>query len=143
MFGFTPQSDPLEGLPLVAVAASGNDGNLASNTLDSDWGTRWSANGSGQWIRYDLGCIQPVRYVGAAWYLGDQRQSYFDIEVSVDGVQWISALVDGVSTGTTLDMELYEISPVDARYVRITGNGNEVNLWNSITEARAYAALTP
>ena len=44
------------GLPVVNMATSANDGNSGHNTtIDNDLSTRWSADGSGQWIQYDLG----------------------------------------------------------------------------------------
>ena len=33
-------------LQILAVLASGNDGNLPANTIDDQLGTRWSASGS-------------------------------------------------------------------------------------------------
>jgi len=43
-------------VPVAGVVASGyQDPNVPQNTLDTDFATRWSAYGDGQWIRYDLG----------------------------------------------------------------------------------------
>src|SRR6185436_7000125 len=39
----------------IAVKASGDDGNVASNAIDGNLGTRWSSLGKGSWIQLDLG----------------------------------------------------------------------------------------
>src|SRR5436305_13229446 len=81
-------SADLTPLPATSVVASANDGNLPQNTLDNTLATRWSAQGDGQWIRYDLGAIVDIDRVAVAWYLGDSRIAYFDIEVSWNAVVW-------------------------------------------------------
>ena len=51
-------------LPISAVTASGNDGNVPSNVIDNNLNTRWSSNGIGQWIRADLGFTQKYLQCG-------------------------------------------------------------------------------
>jgi hypothetical protein len=67
-----------------------SSGSSGTWTLDGslDPASRWSAEGDGEWISYDLGSVQPVGSVGIAWLAGETRKSYFDIDVSVDGVTW-------------------------------------------------------
>src|SRR2546429_9938344 len=81
-------SADLTPFPVASVVASANDGNLPQNTLDNTLATRWSAQGDGQWIRYDLGATAAIDHVDIAWYLGDTRVSSFDIHVSSDTVTW-------------------------------------------------------
>jgi len=123
--------------PSTLVIASADDGNVPKNTVDGDLGTRWSAQGDGQWIQYDLGSVCTLKYMKIAWYMGNARQETFDIEVSVDGQSW-SNIFSGVSSGTTLELEQYNFYTVDGRFVRITGHGNNLHDWNSITEFMAY-----
>src|SRR5438128_5499237 len=61
----------LTALFVVAVVASANDGNVPQNTRDNNLATRWSAQGDGQWIRYDLGAVAAMDQVDIAWYLGE------------------------------------------------------------------------
>ncbi len=68
-------------LPVSSVVASASDSTVPQNTRDDNLATRWSAQGDGQWIRYDLGGLAAVEYVDIAWYLGDTRSAYFDIQV--------------------------------------------------------------
>src|SRR6266550_759489 len=124
--------------PVASVVASGNDGNLPQNTLDKSLATRWSAQGDGQWIRYDLGALVDMDRAAVAWYLGDTRIAYFDIEVSWDATLWWSVF-SGQSSGQTLQPEIYSFRRTTARYVRIVGHGNSQSAWNSITEVAIVA----
>lgn len=118
---------------ITAVTASEHDGNVPENTIDGNLGTRWSALGE-QWIQFDLGEIRDVGALAVAWYSGNVRTSFFNIEVSADGESW-TRVYDGASSGETLDYEQYHFASVPARYVRINGFGNNLNQWNSIAEA--------
>ncbi|CAM3643212.1 tandem-95 repeat protein [Marinicrinis lubricantis] len=123
-------------LPVSAVTASADDGNVPENTLDRNMSTRWSAFGE-QWIQYDLGKVQDVSAVSMAWYSGNTRYSFFNIEVSEDGESW-RRVYDGMSSGETLEHELYPFAVTQARYIRINGFGNNQSLWNSIAETGIY-----
>ncbi|GIP34849.1 Ig-like domain-containing protein [Paenibacillus sp. J2TS4] len=125
--------------PVASVRASEDDGNIPENTIDGNLETRWSASGQ-QWISYDLGKVREVSAVSLAWYNGDTRISYFNIEASTDGEQW-TKVHNGSSSGNTKDHEVYPINPVEARYVRINGFGNNQNMWNSITETGIYGPV--
>ncbi|MCF6240748.1 MAG: polysaccharide lyase family 7 protein, partial [Bacteroidales bacterium] len=122
-------------LNIQSVTASGDDGNVPANTLDNDLNTRWSAKGSGQWIRYDLGVNHQVLQILIAWYKGDQRSASFDIFVG-DSPNNLTNIFSGNSSGNTLDFETYDLPTTNARYVKIVGYGNTSNLWNSITEVK-------
>jgi hypothetical protein len=120
-------------LPINGVTASGNDGNVPQNVLDNNLATRWSSNGIGQWIRADLGSVQNICSVDIAWYNGNTRVYHFVIATSTDGTTFTNKF-SGDSSGTTLNSEKYVIPATDARYVRVTVNGNSNNDWASITE---------
>jgi hypothetical protein len=126
-------------LPISGVTASGNDGNVPSNVLDNNLGTRWSSNGIGQWIRADLGSTQNICSVDIAWYNGNARQYHFVIATSTDGTTFTNKF-SGDSSGTTLNSEKYTFTAADARYVRVTVNGNTVNNWASITELDIFGS---
>ena len=113
--------------------ASGSDGNLPSNVVDNSLSTRWSNQGIGSWIRVDLGSTKTICSVEIAWYRGNIRQSDFVIAVSSDGNSFTNVF-SGRSSGTTLNPENYNFADVDARYVRITVNGNTENTYASMTD---------
>ena len=121
-----------------AITASANDGNLPGNTVDNNLATRWSANGDGQWIKYDLGTARSVAYVRLAFYNGNLRRSSFDLQVSSDNATWANVLTGAQSSGTTTQEQLFDFADVNARYVRYLGHGNSVNLWNSLTEVSLF-----
>jgi F5/8 type C domain len=126
-------------LPISGVTASGNDGNVPSNVLDNNLATRWSSNGIGQWIRADLGTSKNICSVDIAWYKGNERRYNFVIATSTDGITFANKLT-GTSSGTTLNSEKYTIASTNARYVRVTVNGNTQNTWASITELDIFGS---
>ncbi|GAB3413817.1 polysaccharide lyase family 7 protein [Flindersiella endophytica] len=133
--------DPAPGkaLPVSEVSASGDDGNVPSNTLDESVSTRWSDEGDGVWVRYDLGARRTIGAVGLSWYKGDRRTADFRIETSSDGERWTTKYT-GTSGGKSLRPETYDIPDTAARYVRVVGFGNTENEWTSITKAVVLGA---
>src|SRR5258705_10761163 len=89
-----------ERLTVASASASADDGNVPANTLDGSLTTRWSANGDGQWIRFDLGSPTNVGSVKIAWYKGNLRNCRFDIQTSKTGTDWTTVFT-GQSSGTT------------------------------------------
>jgi F5/8 type C domain len=126
-------------LPITGVTASGNDGNVPSNVLDNNLNTRWSNFGVGSWIRVDLGSTKSICSVDIAWYLGNQRTNNFAIATSTDGTTF-NIVFSGTSSGTTLNSEKYTFASTNARYVRVTVNGNSQNNWASITELDVFGS---
>lgn len=122
----------------VSVNASGDDGNVAANTLDNDYNTRWSAQGNGEWIQYEFDTQKCISNVLIAFYQGDSRAANFTIATSTDGSSW-DEVYNGTSTGSTTEMENYDaMAGTTAKFLRITGYGNDLNSWNSITEVDIY-----
>src|SRR6266568_3740851 len=146
----TPVAISADLTPLAAtgVVASGyQDPNVPQNTLDNNLATRWSANGDGQWIRYDLGAVMAVGAVDIAWYQGTAWASAFEIQVSLDTLTW-TPVFSGRSSGQTLQPERYDFSTVTGRYIQIVGHGQWsgttlLSLWNSITEVAIYGSAAP
>ncbi|MEC0225887.1 alpha/beta hydrolase fold domain-containing protein [Paenibacillus alba] len=138
-FSRTTLSSPLTPLPVIGVTASGSDGNIEINTIDSNSYTRWSSSGDGQWIMYDLDEIKRVGYVGVGFYKGDVRATNFEIETSVDGTMWTQRF-SGSSSGKTTAMQAFDLPDTDARFVRITGHGNsDGSTFISLTDVHMYA----
>ncbi|NDV46622.1 DUF4861 domain-containing protein [Paludibacter sp. 221] len=136
-------------IPTIPVTAAGSNitvtaiesqtGNPPTNTIDGNLGTRWAQAGkTGQWIKYDLGGEFEIQAFDIAFYLGNQRVAYFDLEVSSDDKTFTPVLSNLKSSGITTEMERYPITPQKGRYARIVCNGNSAGgeNWNSITEVR-------
>ena len=118
----------------ASITASGSDGNIPANAADWSLATRWSAEGDGAWLMYDMGEEITFSKVMIAFYKGTIRQSYFDIQVSNDGTNWKTVYANGESSGKTDQFETFEVGNVTARYVRYLGHENSIDKWNSPTE---------
>ncbi|MCY1045700.1 heparin lyase I family protein [Corallococcus sp. bb12-1] len=123
-----------------SVKASGDDGtgSIATNSMDDKLDTRWSSLGKGQWIDYDLGSTKAVGAISVAWHQGNSRANTFTVSVSPDGMTY-TQVYSGKSTGTTTAAETYKFTSLNTRRVRVTVQGNTVNDWASIAEARPCA----
>lgn len=126
-----------------AITASGFEagtGNTPDKTMDFDLSTRWSADGQGQWITFDLGEPRLVTSVDVAFYKGNERRAFFSIHLSANGTDF-AQVFNGESSGTTVNFENYDFPDQQARYVKIIGYGNSASTWNSITETRINWAV--
>ncbi len=135
----TPGNDTLLNV-LGVVASSSQTGNGPENTLDKDFNTRWSSQGIGETITYDLGDLYDISSMKIAFFKGDQRTTSFDISVSEDGTNYNTVLLDQISSGSSNNLENFAFA-TQARYVRIVGKGNSSgNNWNSLTEVEIYGS---
>ncbi len=137
----TPDNGAINKLKKMAVkevVASTHDGNEPENTIDRELMTRWSAEGDAQWIEYDLNEKDSIKYLRTAWYKGDERKSFFDVEVSEDGATWKKVLFDAETDGRTAGFQTFTIGNAYGRYLRILGYGNTSNKWNSLCEVEIY-----
>src|SRR6266516_707831 len=117
-----------------------DDRNVPANVLDNNLNTRWSNLGVGSFIQAGLGGQKTICSVDIAWYRGNLRVNNFVISASSDGTSFTNVFT-GKSSGTTLSAETYIIpTNVNARFVRITVNGNTENNWASITELSVYGS---
>jgi hypothetical protein len=90
----------------------------------------------------DLGSVNNVCDIGVAWFKGNERQNNFVISTSDDGVAFTNVL-NSKSTGSTLNLEKYNVVDTNARYIRITVNGKTQNSYASITEVSINIVITP
>lgn len=128
-------------LNVVSATDDGtNDGNVPAEAIDGDLdqSSRWSSEGTGKQIVFDLGRAARVTDIKLAWFKGDQRTAYFDIESSLDNQKWTSVLSNGQSSGATLGLEAIDVLDSGARYIRLTGKTNSSNKWNSLVEAKLF-----
>jgi hypothetical protein len=119
----------------ASISAIGHDGNVPANVLDGDPATRWSHLGAGSWIQLDYGAEVDFCAVEVAWYRGDVRRARYRVLVSGDGASF-EEIASGTSGGTSTDYEAIPIAPARGRYLRLVGDGNTANEWNSILEIR-------
>lgn len=120
----------------TTITASSHDGNIPENMNDGDLTTRWSAEGIGQWLQYDLGEPRTLNYLLISFYNGASRNTYFAVEVSEDGVTWTEIVKD--TSRIASGFQFFDMKNVQARYVRYVGGGNSTNLWNSLEEMEIW-----
>lgn len=121
---------------VIISASAYQDPNIPQNVIDGDMATRWSSEGE-QWIMFELTSSVIVKSVDIAYLLGDERLSYFDIELSVDGNNW-TQVYSGETTGNTEFPVNYEFADQNAKFVKLNGHGNSSSAWNSITELEIH-----
>lgn len=116
--------------------------NYPQNTLDGNLSSRWSSQGDGQYITYDLGRVQLVQSIDLAFYQpGAIRTNYFDVLLSNDNLTWRYALTN--ASGTNAPLANFDFTDWPARYVRYVGHLNTQNNFNSLTEAVIHYSTPP
>ena len=124
-------------IPVKEATASTEEGeNVAAGAVDGNLETRWNGWDDGATLTADLGEATDVAAVAATFYKGNERNYYFDIEVSVDGENWTKVL-EAQSSPITLDKEFSMFvfpETVKARYVRYVGHNSSSNNANNIWE---------
>ncbi len=111
-----------------------NSAHPVENACDGDLLTYWAGRGKNCFVSFDLGRIMDIGGIRIAWYKGTDRKAIFSVEVSDDGKKW-SPVYKGMASGKTDKFESYKVKPCKARYVKIVGQGNTTNDFNSILEA--------
>ncbi|TCS39961.1 polysaccharide lyase family 7 protein [Reinekea marinisedimentorum] len=133
-------------LPLTIESAT-DEGNYQDSykpelTIDDDFSndSRWSSEGTYNWIQFDLGAAATVTDIAIAFLKADERSSYFSVQTSEDGETWAYASSTLTSDGESGGLEAFELTNTYARYVRVYGEGNseEDNDWNSYIEVQIF-----
>ncbi|MDW0256655.1 MAG: discoidin domain-containing protein [Nitrososphaeraceae archaeon] len=127
---------------ITGLSSSGSSqGFPPSGVVDNNFNTLWSVFGKGSWIQLDLGSSKNICSVNIAWLKGNERQNNFVISTSTDGTTFTKVFT-GKSNGNTLNLEKYVLSSTDARYVKVTVNGNTQNNYATITEIKLSIPAT-
>ena len=139
--GYTPS--------IVRVAASSfetGSTNVPANAIDNNLATRWTSVGNGEWIWFELDTVYHVTAVGAAFFNGHIRSTYFEAEASADAVNWTKISPRCTSAGNSTAIEEFDVTNTYAKYIRYIGYGNSGNAttapYNSVTEFRVYSLDT-
>ena len=115
------------------VSDNGNDGHSAENVLDDNLSTRWSDEGNDGSERLKFEFSEPtiITAINIAFYKGNSRRYYFEIQSSENGSDW-SVELSAISSGDTKELETFEFdNSITAPYIRLVGLGNSSNRWNS------------
>jgi F5/8 type C domain-containing protein len=106
---------------------------VPSNAIDNNPNSRWVNEKNPSSITLDLGGNKRVCGLDIQWFSGETRTYDFTVSVSTDNKKYEVILKDK-SRGSTSDAESYVTPDVNARYVRVTVNGNNENNFASINE---------
>jgi poly(beta-D-mannuronate) lyase len=114
----------------------------ASKAIDGNtaFSSRWAAQNQPVNLVLDLGSVQSVTDVGIAWGRGDQRTYKFEVRALADGSSnsW-TKVYSGNSTGNTAGIESYDVTDIQAQWIRIKVFSNSAgSAWTDITEAEVY-----
>ena len=112
-----------------------NNNAYPQKSYDGNLNTRFSINGVGEYITYDLGSAKNVGTVQIAWFKGNSRTANFKILAGTSTGN-LTQVFDGTSSGNTNNLQSYNFSSRNARYIRVIGLGNSANNWLSITEVK-------
>lgn len=124
------------------VNTDGSITNGPENTIDDLTDTRWSADAldGSAYLTYDLTCERILTKVSIYFHKSTQRTTKVSIATSSDGTNFTDSYTEVSSTLLTTEAyEDFDLSLIEARYVRIYGFGNsEGSGWNSIEEVKIY-----
>ncbi len=148
-FKSLPQPVSFDGktsIPAISATASITPqvANIAMNVIDGNKVTKWAGNAAGNYVTVDLGSVQEISGIAIVAQGDDGRIYDFVIGVSEDGDSFTTAWegksipVAGELTQTWA-YDLYDFARNhEARYVRLTANGNNQSAWTSIGEIVVY-----
>ncbi|MEJ7636815.1 MAG: discoidin domain-containing protein [Singulisphaera sp.] len=71
-----------------------------------------------------------------------KRVANFVVQTSSDGITWTNRF-HGMSSGMMTSLESFAMPPTARRYVRIEGQGNSKNDWNSLTRVTIRGTILP
>ncbi|AQQ70940.1 F5/8 type C domain protein [Limihaloglobus sulfuriphilus] len=106
--------------------------------IDVNPGTRWAANGKGQWIQFRLDHRAMVETVKIQWF-GHKRSYAFEIQASPNGKNWKT--VSSHTSSNTPGLDEFTLKAVHAPWLRLLCHGNNENTWNSILECEIHGFL--
>ncbi|MBE7035277.1 MAG: hypothetical protein E7402_04025 [Ruminococcaceae bacterium] len=124
---------------IAGVYSSGNEaGNVVENIFDGSLGTKWAhdARPSVVWFKTDPAVTYD--HINIALTNGHLRHYEFELAVMAeDGKSWdiVWDHTQKKSSGTTDQLERFDFTkPVNSEWLRFTGYGSDVNLWNNLSE---------
>ena len=111
--------------------------NPGRNAFDGNTASVWASNGPAEAV-IDLGKATKVSSVGVQFMLyGDDRTIPFSVSVSNDKSSW-TTVYTGSSVAFSGDM-IFVNADVDAKYVKVNVEGNNISGWSSVAELAVYS----
>lgn len=115
------------------------DGNTS---FESRWAATFEGGDANLFV--DLGSVKRVDNIGISWGRGNQRAYVFEVRARRGTSGSWTKVFSGVSSGTTTDIENYNVNDIDARQVRIKVFSNNAGTrWANVTEFEVYGVDGP
>ncbi len=105
---------------------------------DGNLDTRFSIGKLGDIITFDLGEEKQIDYIGISFYMGNQRQAFYELYTSNDNENWTKFIPKTGTSGTTLEIETSRINQTKARYFKFVCYGTTSGSWFSPSEIAFY-----
>ena len=114
---------------IVAVSETGDSAqdHGADKAFDGDPKTRWSVNGAGNYLQFELNRSERLEEIRLGFYRGNRRYK-FDLLASSNGKKW-RPIASFESSGKGGDVESFRFKAVETRFVRIVHRSNSKNKW--------------
>ena len=129
------------GAPVTVTAINTqNATNIPENTLDKILSTRWADVGvvaTRGVLTYDFGGLYTMESIKIATTASSTKWYFYDIQFSTDGVNYTAAVPVESARADQNTYETYPFTNV-ARYVKITGKGNNTSNFSNINEIQFY-----
>lgn len=131
----------------VFASSEPESGNNATKAADGKMDTYWSAKkvtlNSPQSVTAVLDNVYELSEVAIAFGKGSERSYEFSVEASLDGTYY-ETVVDRQFSENTDDLQYYETYIAQAKYVRFTVYGKDVedtDNWIQVSEIAAFGSL--
>ncbi|WP_103071738.1 discoidin domain-containing protein [Aquimarina sediminis] len=140
-----PELDSNIALNKPTSSSSHETGHPSSNAVDNNYDLNnwWGANPHSQWWMVDLEDNFDINKIVVTNYYDGTRYYKYDIEASMDGVNWskIVDFNDNTNPATNLG-NTFNVNNPSARYLRVNMNYNSANIGVHIIEFEAYGDLS-
>jgi hypothetical protein len=140
---YKPQVDQLS--VESAEASSSLENHPPRYLIDQDINTWWSSQGNDEYVILTLEGKSTLDFIKLAYWEGDQKEGYFDLQASNDKENWNNLLINQHTSGISEKRQVFEI-PADQsqnsyRYIKLIGFGTSLDGNNTISEIELYGSL--
>lgn len=129
----------------VSASYIAQEANGPENVVDKNLNTYCALDvvdaNAPEYLEFDLGEECEISTIGMSLFRGNIRKSWFSVEVSTDGVNYEEVIPVSSTPIKTTEVVYYPIEPVNAKYVRLYGYGNDnaaLQMWFSPSEIEIY-----
>jgi len=116
----------------------------AENAADANLLTRWSAEGTDQWLMVNLPVPCKISHLQVAFLTEQKYESYFDIYASKDNVIWEPVSLKNTSCNFSGNWQIFNFPDINDStmysYIKLVCNGNSIDGWNNISGLKIFGS---